>query len=192
MPAGGMVLRKAHFFLPRAAFPLSLPAMDITDTPLPYVRIHSSLYHTLLSETSNTERGILLALICYCAINRNGGRIPNCRKWSRKIWQRAAGIASSDWTNRVRGRGAGGTQLERGWNMDGTRMEHACPFLAWDGDDLLVLAYPAEDERKASNHAGSRAPSAPCAFTGARACAHKENRREIKEYNIKKQYVPMF
>ncbi len=156
------------------------------------MRIHSSLYHALLTETSNTERGILLALICYCAMNRNGGRIPNCRKWSRKMWQRAAGIASSDWTNRVRGRDAVGTQLERSWNMDRTQMEHACPFLAWDGDDLLVLAYPADDERKASSHAPSRNPAAPRACARPRAGAQEENRREIKENRLKNQYVPMF
>lgn len=156
--------------------------MDITNTPLPYIRIPSSLYHILLTEVSNTERGIILALICYCAMNRNGGRIPNCRNWPRKKWARAAGIASADWTNRVRER-----------DVDGAQLVHACPFLAWDGADLLVLAYPADDEQKACAYAGSRPFAAPRACVGALAPAREEEmRREIEENRKKNQYTPLF
>ena len=71
-------------------------------------------------------------------------------------------------------------------------VQKLCNILAWDGDDLLVLVYPAEDERKANAQAGSRAFAAPRAYASAHAHAQKENRREKEENKLKKQYIPMF
>lgn len=200
----------------------SMPGMDVTLTCLPYVRIPSVLYFLMLYEMNNTDRGILTALIFYCAMNRNGGRIPNCRNWSRIEWARA-GISSNIWTKSVQdfsnlaedlqkkckgfaarehngdtveaqseqgsdmdvtrseqGSDADGTQQTHGRNTDRTWMLHTRPLLAWDGNDLLVLAYPADDERKANSHALSRSSAPSLAPAGAprHAPAQEENRTE--------------
>ncbi len=185
--------------------------MDVTLTCLPYVRIPSVLYFLMLYEMNNTDRGILTALIFYCAMNRNGGRIPNCRNWSRIEWARA-GISSNIWTKSVQdfsnlaedlqkkckgfaarehngdtvgaqleqGSDADGTPRQHGRNTDRTWMLHTRPLLAWDGNDLLVLAYPVDDERKANSHALSRtsAPSPAPASAPGHAPEQEENRTE--------------
>ncbi len=69
-------------------------------------------------------------------------------------------------------------------------VQKLCNILAWDGDDLLVLVYPAEDERKANAQAGSRPFAAPRAYASAHAYAQEKNRKE--ENKLKKQYIPMF
>lgn len=72
-------------------------------------------------------------------------------------------------------------------------VQKLCNILAWDGDDLLVLAYPADDEQKASAHAGSRPFAAPRACVGVGAHARgEEMRREIEENRKKNQYTPLF
>lgn len=165
--------------------------MDITKTCLPYVRIPSVLYNRMLYEINNTDRGILTALIFYCAMNRNGGRIPNCRNWSRVEWGHA-GISSNIWTKSVREFSALAEGLQNRSkalaarqghrrNTDRAWMSHPCPLLAWDGNDLLVLAYPADDERKANSHAHSRTPGTSLAPAPAHAHAPAQEEKRTEE-----------
>lgn len=69
-------------------------------------------------------------------------------------------------------------------------VQKLCNILAWDGDDLLVLVYPAEDERKANAQAALRTPAPQRTRLGA--YAQEENRREKEKNKLKKQYIPMF
>lgn len=142
--------------------------MDITNTPLPYVRISSSLYRVVLQDMTKAQRGLLLSLICFCAMCRNGGRIKGCRNWPRSKWTKT---------------------MQMFCNIS-EEVQKLCNILAWDGDDLLVLVYPAEDERKANAQAALRS-SAP-SFARVSAYAQEENRREKEKNKLKKQYIPMF
>jgi hypothetical protein len=67
------------------------------------------------------DRATWIALYLYCGIVENGGRIKECRKWPDHVWQQAARVTAE------------AVQRE-------TRLWH------WDGNDLAVHSYPAEDE----------------------------------------------
>lgn len=123
--------------------------MNVADTCLPYVKIPSRLFPFILHGLNLLEKGVLFALICFCAQVRNGGRIAGCRRWTRTEWER----------------------------MVGSRPVRAViapclsSMLAWDGDDLLVLAYDAAEEQKALIRA-EKASAAARAMHAARAAAH--------------------
>lgn len=69
------------------------------------------------------ERGTWAALVLYCGMLENGGRIPECTKWCDRRWLQSAGI-----TKEAVGRDA------RLWK--------------WDGHDLVVKFYPVEQEAR--------------------------------------------
>lgn len=145
--------------------------MEASHTSLPFFRTASGLYDTIIHELSNEDRGLLYGLQAYCASRRNGGRIAGCRRWSRTMWTRRLHVC-----------GIGAACVQR-----------LCRFLAWDGDDLLVLIYNRDDEQKASAHAGSRPFAASRACAGAPVPARgEEMRREIEENRKKNQYTPLF
>ena len=133
--------------------------MDVSDTCLPFIRIPSKLYRVVLQDMTKAQRGLLLSLLCYCALCRNGGRIKGCRNWTRAKWTKTMQIFC---------------------NIS-EEVQKLCNILAWDGDDLLVLAYPAEDEMKASAHAGSRPAAVPRACAGAPASPRREENRTERE-----------
>lgn len=145
--------------------------MDVSETCLPFIRIPSKLYRVVLQDMTKAQRGLLLSLLCYCGLCRNGGRIRGCRKWPRSKWTKT---------------------MQMFCNIS-EEVQKLCNILAWDGDDLLVLPYPADDEQKASAYAGSRPFAAPRACAGAPAPARgEEMRREIEENRKKNQYTPLF
>lgn len=144
--------------------------MEAADTSLPYFKTPSGLYDVIIHELSNEDRGLLYGLQAYCASRRNGGRIAGCRRWSRTMW-----------TQRLHVSGIHAACVQR-----------LCRFLAWDGDDLLVLIYDREEERKASSHAALRTPPRSRAGAFAHARAQEENRIEKEENKLKKQYIPLF
>lgn len=136
--------------------------MNVADTCLPYVKIPSRLFPFILHSLNLLEKGAVFALICFCAQARNGGRIAGCRRWSRTEWARMVGCACP---------------------MRTVVAPRLNSMLAWDGDDLLVLAYDAEEERKALIRA-EKASVAARAMHAARAAARpapsmpEENRTE--------------
>ena len=136
--------------------------MDVSETCLPFIRIPSKLYRVVLQDMTKAQRGLLLSLLCYCGLCRNGGRIRGCRNWPRSKWTKT---------------------MQMFCNIS-EEVQKLCNLLAWDGDDLLVLAYPAEDELKASAHAGSRPASAPRACVGAPAPARREENRTEREEDM--------
>jgi hypothetical protein len=67
------------------------------------------------------ERGTWLMLQTYCAGQENGGRIEGARRWNDRKWQQLAAITLKE-------------------------VKRECALWSWDGDDLIVWAYPVEQE----------------------------------------------
>ena len=131
--------------------------MDVSETCLPCIRIPSKLYRVVLQDMTKAQRGLLLSLLCFCGLCRNGGRIKGCRKWPRSKWTKT---------------------MQMFCNIS-EEVQKLCNILAWDGDDLLVLAYSAEEEREPAPQADSRPPAAPPAYAGAGARALMDNNINI-------------
>lgn len=70
-----------------------------------------------------TDRGSWLNLAAYCALIENGGVIENCRGWKDRRCQQVLGITRAE-------------------------MLRECELWSWDGNDLHVHFYPAEQEAK--------------------------------------------
>jgi hypothetical protein len=68
-----------------------------------------------------TERATWFNLVVYCADQENGGRILDCRKWKDRRWQQTCGVTAEEATKE-------------------------CELWSWDGDDLIVWAYPLDKE----------------------------------------------
>jgi hypothetical protein len=79
------------------------------------------------------QRATWLNVLAYSAEHENGGRIAGARGWKDRRWQQTCGV----------------TQAE---------VEAAGDLLRWDGDDLVVWAYPVEKEveLKAKREGGRR------------------------------------
>ena len=69
-----------------------------------------------------------MLLLAHCAVQENGGRIVGCAEWDDRTWQRVARVSRAD-------------------------VMCQCGLWEWDGDDLVVLAYPVH---QVSVHAGGR------------------------------------
>ncbi len=76
-------------------------------------------------------RATWLYVTAYCCEQENGGRIVNARAWKDRQWQQTCGVTLAE-------------------------LEAASPLIKWDGNDVLVAAYPTEkeDEIKAKRKAG--------------------------------------
>lgn len=69
------------------------------------------------------DRDTWFALLLYCGMVENGGRIRECRTWSDRQWLQSARVHSDAVRNE-------------------SRLWH------WDGNDLVVKFYPVEQEAK--------------------------------------------
>ena len=69
------------------------------------------------------QRATWLCLMAYCADQENGGRIDGAASWADRKWQQVVRV----------------TKVEA---------EDVCPLWVWDGDSLIVWAYPIEKEEE--------------------------------------------
>ena len=67
------------------------------------------------------ERATWLCLMRYCVGQENGGRITGCRDWKDRRWQQLVRVTARE-------------------------IGSSCDLWKWDGDDLVVFAYPIEKE----------------------------------------------
>ena len=79
------------------------------------------------------ERSAWLCLLRYCCGQENGGRIAVARGWKDRQWQQLCKVTLRE-------------------------VQHDCRLFRWDGDDLIVWAYPLDKERevRAKREAGRR------------------------------------
>lgn len=96
-----------------------------------------------------TQRATWLCLLRYCAGQENGGCIAGAREWKDRKWQQVVRVT-------------------------GKEVADACDLWSWDGDDLIVFAYPKdkEEEVKQKREAGRRGGQAR---TQAKAEAARKN-----------------
>lgn len=85
------------------------------------------------------QRGTWIALQGWCASQENSGRIVNCRGWKDRMWQQLLGVTSEEVL------------------AESTLWE-------WNGDDLMVIHYPIEQElalraKRDGNARGGKASS---------------------------------
>lgn len=87
-------------------------------------------------------RATWLNLITWSARVENSGRIEDCRAWTNRQWQQVCGVTLKE-VNRI------------------------CDLWSWDGDDLVIWAYPVEQQdvairrrqtAKENGRAGGRPP----------------------------------
>ena len=67
------------------------------------------------------QRATWLCLMAYCADQENGGRIDGASEWGDRKWQHVVRVTKSE-------------------------VSEACPLWSWEGDAVVVWAYPAEKE----------------------------------------------
>lgn len=67
------------------------------------------------------DRATWLCLIGYCATAENSGRIEDCREWKDRKWQQICGVTKNE-------------------------VLRECDLWQWDGDSLVVWAYPIDKE----------------------------------------------
>jgi hypothetical protein len=67
------------------------------------------------------DRATWLCLLRYCAGQENGGRIRDCKAWADRKWQQLCRVTK-------------------------TEIERASKLWKWKGDDLIVFAYPSDQE----------------------------------------------
>lgn len=177
---------------------------DLTHVAMPFFKTESGWYNSILHSISFQDRGMVWSLMTYCAANRNGGRIVGCRRWTRKVWEDELGgyIDVDALISRLSERVQHGVRTQRtrtphGVDTEPTRTPHAtpsaCSVLAWDGDDLLVLIYPSESERNASN--GGKKPHSESGENGGSAggqSAIEEKRKEKKGVEDNVQTPPTY
>jgi len=82
-------------------------------------------------------RGTWFMVSVYCADQENAGRIKNCQDWGDRRWAQTCGVYRKE-------------------------IDAAALLLVWDGKDLLVFGYPAEQEgviqaKREGGAAGGRA-----------------------------------
>lgn len=68
-----------------------------------------------------TARATWLYVFAYCAEQENGGRIVGARAWKDRQWQQTCGVTLAE-------------------------VEASAPLVVWDGNDLVLHAYPNEKE----------------------------------------------
>lgn len=80
-----------------------------------------------------TQRATWFNVLAYSCEQENAGRIAGAKTWKDRQWQQTCGVTQSE-------------------------VSSADPLLSWDGDDLVVWAYPAskEWEVRAKREAGRR------------------------------------
>ena len=78
-------------------------------------------------------RATWLYVMAYCCEQENGGRIVGARQWKDRRWQQACGVTAEE-------------------------VETCALLMRWDGDDLILAAYPEakEKEIKAKRVAGKK------------------------------------
>ncbi len=97
-----------------------------------WLNIHTSeLRSPAFIGSDPVARATWLYVTAYCCEQENGGRIIGCRSWKDRQWQQTCGVTLAE-------------------------LEAASPLIKWDGEDVLVAAYPREkeDEIKAKRKAG--------------------------------------
>jgi hypothetical protein len=82
-------------------------------------------------------RATWLSVCGYCADQENGGRIKGCQTWGDRRWAQTCGVYRKE-------------------------VDAAASLLRWDGEDLIVFGYPADQEtviqaKRAGGSAGGRA-----------------------------------
>lgn len=111
------------------------------------------------AEAGEDELGAWLRLVAHCAQQENGGRILSARCLSPAGMMRTLGV-------------------------DAATLDRESPRLwQWDGDDLLVEAYPADQEEKCRvmrdrASSGGKARAQAYAKANAQACQSAEKSRE--------------
>lgn len=121
------------------------------DHALKYTPI-STAYRDRVVEASGEQRGNALALCLYCAARRNGGVIHGCKSWERDQWIRLCGVSD---------------------------VPETCGLYRWEGDDLRVLLYAADAERKATA-AYNRAQYASRKRWSGKACNAAKTASNVK------------
>jgi len=76
-------------------------------------------------DAATHDRGTWLSLQFYCAAMNNFGIITGAKKWSSKVWERAAAVTLED-------------------------VQNESPLWHWDGDDLHVWLYDVAGQTKAT------------------------------------------
>lgn len=66
-------------------------------------------------------RGTWFMVSVYCADQENGGRIVNCEAWGDRRWAQTCGVYRKE-------------------------IDAAAPLLRWEGNNLFVFGYPADQE----------------------------------------------
>lgn len=92
------------------------------------------------------DRATWLCLLRYCVGMENSGRIVACRDWPDRQWQQTAGVTKAE--------------IERGSKL-----------WEWEGKNLIVWAYPIEQQRaqEAKRKGGRKGAKLKYAKNGARA-----------------------
>lgn len=90
--------------------------------PLPWFVTNYPDYPTIRAEATHAC-GVAWKLMAYCATEKNGGIIRNCRKWGARKWLKEAGLSQ--------------------------KPGKKSSFFVWKNDDLHITCYDAEKEAKA-------------------------------------------
>jgi hypothetical protein len=111
-----------------------------------YLNLETRLLHAPEFIGSDPKaRATWLNVSIFAAILENGGRIIGAKSWGNRQWQQSCGVTERE-------------------------VLHASKLLTWDGDDLLIWAYPLDQESevlrrrevaKANGIKGGRPPSKP-------------------------------
>lgn len=70
-------------------------------------------------------RATWLSVSLWCALQENGGRVVNAKRWKDRQWQQTCGVSLRE-------------------------VNAAVPLLTWDGDDLVVWNYPRDKQEVVS------------------------------------------
>jgi hypothetical protein len=89
-----------------------------------YVNVKvADLKHPNFIGAEPIDRATWLCLLAYCCEQENGGVIQDCRGWNDRLWIQACGVTAEE-------------------------VGRECALWRWDGDSLVVWAYPVEQEQE--------------------------------------------
>ena len=89
-----------------------------------WINLHTSILDSAeFIGADPTCRATWLCLLRYCCGQENGGRVVDCASWSDRRWQQLARITKREVTT-------------------------ASDLWSWEGDDLIVWAYPVDKEEE--------------------------------------------
>jgi hypothetical protein len=89
-----------------------------------YVNVKvADLKHPNFIGSEPVDRATWLCLLAYCCALENGGIIKDCRAWKSRMWEQLCGVTAEE-------------------------VSRQCALWRWDGDSLVVWAYPIEQEQE--------------------------------------------